>query len=246
MAFPTINAITESAITVAGTSGTINFADNAGDRVVIFISFNTDAAQDIDSLSDDFVDLTETTNNFHIVYKDLDGSEGGTLAIGYSLSGKFSAIAINYDAGTFDPGTPPEFSTLTTAAGGSGGQNPNSGELVPSWGADDTGWISAFHQDGEELDDDTWCTAAPTDFEDLTQTSTGTAGGSSTNGQCGAATQFVNASSLNPAAFTCVQDRGWEAYTVGIRPTTAGGGGSTLPLVAVDMRNIDDMGGMRG
>lgn len=48
--------------------------------------------------------------------------------------------------------------------------------------------------------------------------------------------------------FTWTQSGEAPGHTIcySIRAGEGGGGGSILPLIAVDMRNIDDMGGMRG
>lgn len=235
MTFPAVGARLEGSLTTAGTTVTPTFTQNTGDRVIIKISLNTDAAQALSSVGDSFTDLTATNNNFHIIYKDLDGSEGGDVAVSLGAAARAAWVSYNITAGTFDPTKPPELSTLVALAGGAGGNAPNSGDLAPSWGALDTLWFTSFHQDGEELDDDTWVTGTPSGFTNLLQKSCGTAGGSSSNCQMASMEQELNASSLNPDAFATAQDRGNECYTLAIAPAAAGGGDTNGRLFGGDL-----------
>ncbi len=225
MAFPTTPAVTESAITTNGTTLTVAFTQTTGDRVVVIIALNAGTGAETISLSDSFVNLTNHSNITHIIYKDLDGSEGGNVVVTVPTSRKFCAIAYNIAAGTFDTGQAPVFSTVATNINGT----PDSSSLSPSWGSADNLWISAFNLEAEEADDDTWTTGAPTSYTDLAQTTTSTGAGSGTNA-CLASAERANATGTeDPSNFTTVQtDRQWTAYTIAIKPAAAGGGGDVF------------------
>lgn len=210
MAAPTVAARAEYALTSAGTTATPTFTQTTGDRVVIFLSL---ALSGTISPGDGFTDLTNTSAQFHIIYKDLDGSEGGNVAITIP-SGRACALAYNLTAGTFDPAQAPEFSTVATGTSSA----PDSDSLIPTGGAKDYLWLSAFHQDGEEADDDTWVSSAPGAFSNLIQKTTGTAQGASSNSSIAAAERVLNQSNLNPGAFATAQSLAWLAYTVAIHP----------------------------
>lgn len=226
MAFPTVAARTESALTTAGTTWTPTFTQATGNLVIIMFSLNAAAAQALSSVGDSFVNLTNRTGNAHVVYKVLDGSEGGNVAITVASNAKFCGAIWQIAAGTFDPAQAPEIAAVATQGEGAGGNAPNSGTITAPWGSDDNLFISFFHQNGEELDDDTWCTSAPTNYGNLTQSTTGTAGGSTTNSQLAAADRFLAAATDDPGAFATAQDRATQCFTLVIKPVSAGGGGN--------------------
>lgn len=210
---------TDTPFTAAGTSFTINFSQVTGQRVTIKLSLVT--AQALASVGDDFVNLSNRSGNIHYLYKDLDGSEGGTVVVTVGSSCKACAIADNWSGQ--DPATPPELSALTSGTEVSGGQNPDTDNIEPSWGSAESAFESFFHQNGEELDDDTWVTAQPTDFIGLAMTTTGTGGASSSNSQAASTYRIVTASSQDPSAYTCAQNRAWEGFTAAHKPDTGGG-----------------------
>jgi hypothetical protein len=211
MAYPTINARTETSLG-AGTTLTINFTQTTGDLVVIFLGLN-DTAQSLSSVGDSFTNLTNTSATFHVLYKVLTGSEGGNMAVTVGSSTKGAAIAYNISANTF-ASIAPAISTVATGTSTA----PNATSCAPTGGAKDYLWITAFRQNGEEADDDTWVTGTPTNFGNLTQTTSGTASLASSNGSIASADYTTNASSLDAAAFTTAQSLAWRAYTVAIYP----------------------------
>ena len=173
MAAPTVAARTETATTSAATSATPTFTQTTGHLVVIFISTAVSTA--LTSISDGFTNLTNLTGTFHIIYKVLVGTEGGDVTMTITSS-KHASIAYNITG--FASGIAPEFSTVATATSTA----PDATIVSPVAGfAKNFLWISAFGQAGEEADDDTWCTAAPASFGNLTQKTSGTTGLASVN-----------------------------------------------------------------
>lgn len=221
MTFPVSGTATESKLAAANTTFTINFEQNTGDRVVIAIILPpSPGAQALATISDSFVDVTAHNELLHIIEKVLDGSEGGSVTVTFASSTKACAIAQNYDAGTFDPLASVELSVIATGTEGTDGTTPDSDNLSPSWGALDTGWGSCFQQNGEQVDNDAWATA-PTDFTNLSSTTSDTGGASTSNCQGAMALRDLNTAALNPSNFTSLQDRSWKAFTFGIKPLVA-------------------------
>lgn len=219
MAFPTVKSRTETPNS-ASTTITVNFSAtaSAGDLVVAFIGLN-DTAQTI-TTTESFTNLTNTNATFHIIYKILDGTEGTSTTVTVGSSTKSAVIAYTINRTTHDTGQAPQFSTVATGTSTA----PNSGSLSPTGGAKDYLWISAFRQNGEEADDDTWTTAAPSTpgtFTNLTQTTTGTSGLPATNGSVASAEYTANTATVDPGAFTVAQSLAWRAYTVAVHPSTA-------------------------
>jgi len=205
MAAPSIVATTEYALTTAGTTATPTFTQTTGDLVLIFLSLSVAGTI---SPGDSFVNLTNINANFHILYKELVGSEGGNVAITITSS-KACAIAYNLQ----DFSTPPEFATVTTGTS----TGPDSGNLVPSAGGSECRFFSTFYQAGEEADDDTWCNAAPSGYSGLVQKTTGIGGTPATNSSVAAANR-TGVFSSDPDAFNTDQSLAWRAYTVAVLP----------------------------
>jgi len=211
MAFPSVAARTETALTTAGTSFTINFTQTTDHYVLIFISL---AITGTISAGDGFTNLTNNSARSHIIGKKLDGSEGGNVVVTITSS-KGAAVAYNITG--YDQVQGPEFSTIATGTSTA----PNATILSPTGGAKDYLWFTWFHQDGEELDDDTWVTGTPANYSNLLQKTSGTGGLATTNSQIGSAERTNNAASEDPAAFTASQSLAWRAYTVAVHPVPA-------------------------
>lgn len=196
----------------ATTTPVVNFTQTTGDRVVIFIGLN-DTAQ---SLTDTggFTELAAASRAFHVLWKDLDGSEGGSATLGVGTSTKFAAVAYNIQGQ--DTGIAPAISTVATGTSTA----PNPTGVTPAGGSKEYLWLAAFRQNGEEANDDTWCTSAPTNFVNLAQTTTGTGGLPATNGSVASAEYIATASTMDPGAFTTVQSLAWAAFALAIAPQT--------------------------
>lgn len=217
MAYPTVRARTETALTTAGTTITINFGtNNAGDLCIAFIAINDSGTFAI-TTAEGFTNLTNTTGAFHIIYKILAGTESTSTTITVSAATKAAVIAYTINAGTFLTTQAPEFAQAVTGTSTA----PDSGSLSPTGGAKDYFWISAFRQNGEQADDDTWVTGTPTNFSNLRQKTSGTVGNANLNCSIASAEYASYASSMDPAAFTVAQSLAWKAYTIAVHPAEA-------------------------
>lgn len=215
MASPTIVARAEgNAAGAQVTTVDVTFTQTTGDQVVFYVA--TTASKDV-TVSDSFTRLSPTGSaTSHVYAKILDGSEGGTCTVSWTTSTRVLWLSWNIQGHSTTQA--PEVSTIASGTD----TTPNPGTVTPTGGAKDYLWIAAFQQNGEEADDDTWCTAAPTSFGNLVQKTTGAAGLANTN-RSGAAANFAsNAASMDPATFTVAQSLPWTAYTVAVHPAAAG------------------------
>jgi hypothetical protein len=208
MAFPIVVDRTETPFTSAG-DPLIPFTQTTGDLVVIFLSIAT--AQTI-TVDDGFTNLTNVNANFHIIYKILDGSEGGNVQVTLGTNAKAAAIAYNIQG--YHPSQAPQISTVATGTSTS----PNATTVTPTGGAKDYLWISAFYMAGEEANDDTWVNSAPTNFTNLLQVTSGTASTAATNCEVASAEFTSNAASMDAGAFSTDQSLAWRAYTLAVHP----------------------------
>lgn len=215
MAYPTVVNRAEFADTSTSTTHTVPFTQTTGDRVVIFVScaniFNTL------SLGDSFINLTNLAGGLQIIYKDLDGSEGGNVVV--TTSGNIKISATSYNIQGYDPAVAPEFSTIATGVD----TNPNPGTLTPAGGSKDYLWLAGSYTAGEKVDDDTAFTGAPSSFTNLIQKTTGTTGATAENCTIGSAEYQFTASSLDPGTFTIWTTVAWQSYTVAVSPIVASG-----------------------
>jgi hypothetical protein len=205
----TVVARTEYALTTAGTTATPTFTQTTGDLVVIFLGL---AAGGTITPGGGFTNFTAFNSQNHIIYKVLDGSEGGNVAITIPSS---KACAIAYNIRDFS-GTP-EKSSLNTGTS----TTPDPLTVTPAGGSQDYLWIASVHTAGEEADDDTWCSAAPTNFTNLLQKTSGVGGAASTNCSLACAEFSSTASSMDPGPFTIAQSLAWRTFTVAISPAVA-------------------------
>ncbi len=212
-ASPTVVQRTETPITTSATSLTITFTQTSGNLVVIFLGLN-DTAQALSTVGDSFTNLTNTNATFHILYKKLDGSEGGDVIVTVATTTRAAAIAYNIQ-GAEDPGTQaPEFSTVATGTS----LTPDPGSITPTGGTKDYLFLASFRQNGEEANDDTWCNTGPTNYTNLTATTAGIAGGANLNGSVCSAEFQATVSTEDPGTFNVDQSLAWRAYTVAVHP----------------------------
>lgn len=216
MAFPTVVSTSEYQLSSAG-DPLPTFTQTTGDLVIIWLSIATAQTTTID---DSFTELENSggnNDNLHIYWKILDGSEGGNAQVTLGTNAK--AAAISYNIQGFDSGNAPSPSAVALNAGSTA---PDASSETPSGGAKDYLWITGFSQDGgEEADDDTWCTAAPTDYGTLLQKTSGVTGAASSNCMVATAQRNLNAASEDAGAFTTTQSLAWEAMTVAVYPAAS-------------------------
>ncbi len=212
MSFPSVVFRTEYAEQVTAiTAHNIPFYGRKGDRVVIVFALPGGTPQTI-SVDKSFTDLSSHNNNLHVIYKDLDGTESGFVTVTIGVGAKACAIAWNIQG--HNPAQAPELSSLATAISA----NPDPGSVTPTGGARDYLWLAAAAHDGEAADTDTQFTAAPTNYINLIQKTTGTGGASNTNSILATAERQSNSSSEDPGTFTATQVLTYEAFTIAIHP----------------------------
>lgn len=216
MAFPVVQTTAESITSTAGTNHVVTLPTGivANDLILVCMDIGSTAATlnahaDYSELLDE-----NSANGLKILYRYATGGETNPTLVS-SASTRDATITYRI-SGAENPAT--QAPQIGTTASGSG-TTPNPPAVTPTGGAKDYLWIAMFGRDGEEADDDTWVTAAPTGFSNLLQKACGVAG-TNLGGMVATAEQQLNASSLDPATFTCATG-GWRAQTIAIHPGSA-------------------------
>lgn len=142
-----------------------------------------------------------------IYYRIADGSEGSTVSIPRSSTSNCDAVSFRV-SGCF--GTPEVASPATGSSA-----NPDSSNLAPSWGVQDTLWFSCYAMNGGAT---RTVSSYPSGFTG------GTAGG---GGQCGCAYLQSRVANVDPAAYTISASNSWVAQTFAVQG---------IPLRFIDKR----------
>jgi hypothetical protein len=102
---------------------------------------------------------------------------------------------------------------------------PDCPSLSVSWGSESNRWLCVFSRNrGDAL-----VTAYPANYDDdQFNDSTGTGSGTV---QSAAASRGLNAETQDPGAYSSDDVHRWAAFTIAVRPGTAGGGGGSVPAV---------------
>jgi hypothetical protein len=213
VAFPAVATTAETAVTTAGTNHAVTLPTGiaAGDLILVCMAKGAGIATV--NAHADYTELLDenAANGLYIAYRYAAGGESNPTFV--TSANTRSATIVYRISGAENPATQaPQIGT--TATGSSTAPNPPA--VTPTGGAKDYLWVALFARSGEEADDDTWVTAAPTNFSGLLQKACGVAG-TNLGGMVATATQQANATSLDPAAFTCATG-GWRAQTVAIHP----------------------------
>jgi hypothetical protein len=216
VAFPSVSARTETALTSAGTSFTINFTQTTGHRVVIFLVLTTGV---VVTWGDSFSEIGGASGLLHVAAKVLDGSEGGNVVASLSASTKAAAIA--YNITDHDSGTDPFVNSPANSL------DPE--PCTPTGGPLDFLFLACCSSSQiEQADDDTWANTAPTNYGNLVQKTSGTGGAASTNCMLAAADRQVNTTTENPNAFTTDANSNPRSFVVAVYPTAAAAATSLL------------------
>jgi hypothetical protein len=209
-AFPTVVGSSNSE-QASNNPPTITLPANivAGDLVIVFLAQDETATATWPSPWVELVDENAgTAANLHVAYLIASGGET-TVAPTMSADERSQHLAIRISAASWDGITPPEVSTPLTGASGT----PDSGSLTPSWGSEDTLWITTFGMDGPDVRFPV--TVWPTNYAD-NNLSNGT-GDLSTAG-IALATRNLATATEDPGAFTTTGSDDWVASTIAVRP----------------------------
>ena len=135
-------------------------------------------------------------------YRIANGSDGTSMTI---VSDSEKAVAFSWRITDWHGTTIPEYAT---ASGDT--TTPDPPNLTPSWGADDTLWISWYGINGNGAG-----TTYPTNYADNREYAETSAGASVSGAMC---SRNLNATSDNPSTFQSSGASGWGAAIVAIRP----------------------------
>ena len=147
-------------------------------------------------------------------YHQEDGTEGTNVDFTTDDLEKSASIVYSL-SGAEDPATQVPDATSTTQAST---LNPDPPSHTPAGGSKDYLFIAGFAHDGEEVDDDTWCTAAPTNYTNLLQKTTSNAGTPATNASLATAERALTASVEDPATFTTIVTHLAAPFTIAVHP----------------------------
>jgi len=205
----------ETAIVTASTTHVVNLPSGAvGNQFVAVLSKGSaGTTPSVDALAGWTEVLDEAiVLGLFVAVRVCDGTEGATTT--FTLSSATRGAWIVYEiSGAENPATQaPQVGT--TATGSSTTPDPPS--VSVAGGAKDILTIALFGRAGEEADDDTWTTAAPSGFGTLLQKACGTAG-TNLAGMVSTAHLAANTATSDPGTFTCATGA-WRAQTVVIHP----------------------------
>lgn len=216
MAFPVVQTTAETAVSTAGTSHAITLPASiaAGDLTLLVMDIGSTSAT-LNALAGWTELLDEAVaNGLKIIYYSGAGVPSAPTFTS-SASTRSATIAYRISGAEVPATQAPQIGTTATGTSVS----PDPPAVTPTGGAKDYLWIAFFGRDGEEADDDTWTTAAPSGFSNLLQKACGIAG-TNLGGMVASAEQQLNASSLDPGTFTCATG-GWRAQTIAVHPPAA-------------------------
>lgn len=205
----------ETAISTASTSHVVNLpSGTAGNMFVAIMSKGSqgttpsvNALTGWNELLDEAIVL-----GLYIAVKECDGTEDATTT--FTLSSATRGAWIVYEVSGQEVFATQAPQVGTTATGSSTTPNPPS--VSVSGGSKDVLTIACFGRSGEEADDDTWVTAAPSGFGGLLQKACGTAG-TNLGGMIATAHLQETTATADPATFTCATGA-WRSQTVVIHP----------------------------
>lgn len=216
MAFPTPGTPVQTAFSTSVTSMAVNMPAtvNSGDLLIALVETRNAPTWTKPSGWNDIATIAQAgggaVGKLNGFYKIAAGTEAGTTPT-WTASTTTTAIWQTIRVTSWHGTTPPE---ATTSSGDSSNANPPS--LTPSWGADDTLWITVAGN--AATGETTGFTAAPTNYTGL-QSNGASSGGSTAN--IATATRQLTATSDDPGTFTPSSNRFWTSATIGIRPASS-------------------------
>lgn len=228
MAFPslTITEFTESAV---GTTRNITNPATVSGQLLIYAiaSLEPSVGGPVVTMPAGYIQLATVTQNFGrftLFYRVATGSESGaSVAVGTAASAWVAVQILQFN--DWDGTNLPEIS----ASAGALSSFPGTESLTPSWGADDTLWISIINH----VDDVAAVSIPIPDYTAVVQTDSGLG---TTNNVVGVITQTreLNATSEDPANFSLDQPEAWCGWTIGVQ-------GGAFPLPSTGAGTISDL-----
>jgi hypothetical protein len=220
MAFPTIRAVSQGALTTAGLSLTITLPTGhaSGDLLIIGVSLDGNRTMTAPDGWNLLANRTDTTANRHTVWYKTRGSTESNPNITWLTTtelGTWYAFAIT--TGTWS-GTP----EVTTAYASSA--NPNAPSLSPSWGVNETLWLALHGWDYNRTS-----STNPTNYTNRTYQ----AGSSTASAGHRTHSRTNQVATEDPSQITISATDTWYAYTVAIKPYVQELGGSSTPQGSV-------------
>jgi hypothetical protein len=214
MASPSIAATNTSATAAAGTSLTVNLPASiaSGDLLLVFIGqqVGTNAVFSATGWTQLYSALNLTITD-GMLYRVADGSEGATVTVTSTQSGK--AAHASYRITGSDTSKAP----VASAQSGDATAHPDTLTVTPAGGSADYLFISCFASDGVPT-----VTAWPTNYT-LGQLNplSGGSGGSGSKATLGVSARQLTASSDNPGLYTISAAANNDGHTVAVYPAAA-------------------------
>jgi hypothetical protein len=248
---PVIETTAETAVTTAGTSHAITLPASiaATDLVLLIMDIGSTSAT-LNALTDWTEILDESAaNGLKILWYSGAGVPSNPT---FTSSAATRSATIAYRISNADKAVTPQIGTTATGTS----VNPDPPSVTPTSGTSKPyRFIAFFGSAGEEADDDTWVTAAPSGYTGLLQKACGTVG-TNLGGLIGAASRTnTSGSAENPATFTMAVSAAWRAQTIIIHPIipaappiyispsaniTAGGEATTAQLTPPSGKSTSD------
>lgn len=209
---------TETAISTASTSHVVNLPSGAaGNMFLALLSKGSAGTTPSVNALTGWTELLDEAIvlGLYAAVKVCDGTEGATTTFTLSSATRGAWIVYEISGQAATATQLPEIGT--TATGSSTTPNPPSRSVTN--GPKDILAIAFAGRNGEEADDDTWATAAPTTpvtFTGLTQKACGVAGTNLAGILC-SASATANTATMDPGTFT-IATGAWRANTIVIHP----------------------------
>lgn len=217
MAFPVVEGVASTDITTATTGPVINLPSGIIAGELLFVHVRN-AAGGIISWPSGWTEIGEAgggaaddTDSWG--YRVADGTEGSTITLTFTNSGKGAAIARRI-SGAADPAVQlPQLSNIRS--GTSSTPLPNG--LSPTGGAKDYLWLWVGGWEGEQTSPPA---TVPANYSGWTGAQSGTAGSTASNCRLASGWRQLNTATENPGSTSLSVSGDWTAYTIVFHPST--------------------------
>ncbi|MCD6056585.1 MAG: hypothetical protein K0Q89_115 [Thermomicrobiales bacterium] len=240
MAFPVVQAVTESVVATAATSHPVTLPASiaSSDLVLILMDIGSTAAT-LNALTDWSEVLDENVaNGLKILLYTGAGVPSNPT---FTSSAATRSVSLAYRISGADKSITPQIGTTATGTS----LTPDPPSVTPTGGiTKDYLFIAFFGQALEEADDDTWANTPPTNYTPSPprQKTAGTAGTNLGGLIASAERQLATGSAENPGTFAVDVSAAWRAQTIIVHPqaTTSGAYEFALANPVTTPPNDDD------